>query len=75
MYEGKPRSRFGEFIDKYLGYGGQEKLREYTKLNKDVISKACNEENPSLRRSTIVLLLSAVKELTGRNVDKKQFWG
>src|SRR4051812_11216579 len=28
---GKRRSKFGKFVDKYIGYGGQEKIREITK--------------------------------------------
>ncbi|WP_438447393.1 hypothetical protein [Gorillibacterium sp. sgz5001074] len=70
---GKKRSPYGEFIDKHLGYGGQELVRDKTKLSRDVIRKACSDPEAILRPSTKVSLISAARELTGKQVGKADF--
>lgn len=70
----KSRSRYGRFVDKHLGHGGQEKIRKVTGLNRDTISKACNDEVYKPKGGVLKLLLMAVRQLTGKEVDKKDFW-
>lgn len=70
----KSRSKYGELIDKYLGYGGQEKIREATGLNRDTVSKACNDSEYRPKGSVMNLLLTAARQLTGKNIDKRDFW-
>lgn len=74
MSLGKKRSKFGRFVDSVLGYGGQERIREVTKLSRDIITKACKSDEYKPSNSTIKLLLVALKELTGRDVKADQFW-
>jgi hypothetical protein len=70
----KSRSKYGEFVDKHLGYGGQESVRETTGLNRDTITKACNDREYRPKGGVMNLLLMAARQLTGKNVDKNDFW-
>jgi hypothetical protein len=68
---GKKRSKFGRFLDS----NGieQERIREITKLSRDTISRACNEDDlPSGK--TMRKLLEAVRKLTGKDVNSGDFW-
>jgi hypothetical protein len=71
---GKRRSRFGKFVDTYLGYGGQERIAEASGLNRDTVSKACNDEEYKPPKSTMKLLVDAAKFLTKTNIRKDDFW-
>lgn len=71
---GKNRSKYGRFVDKHLGYGGQEKIAEASGLTRNTISKACNEEEYKPPKSTMKLLIDAAKFLTKQNVKKNDFW-
>ncbi|MBP1935041.1 transcriptional regulator [Ammoniphilus resinae] len=72
MFGWKPRSKFGKFLDS----NGiqQERIREISKLNKDTVSKACNDNDYMPSSKTIKALLSAARKLTGKNVKSDQFW-
>ncbi|WP_138226613.1 transcriptional regulator [Paenibacillus algicola] len=70
---GKKRSKFGAFLDRH-GIE-QEEIRKLTKLNKDTISKACNEIDPKMRSITKDALVKAAAKLSGKEIDKKSFWG
>ncbi|CAH1208202.1 hypothetical protein PAECIP111891_03175 [Paenibacillus allorhizoplanae] len=70
----KKRSKYGEFIDKHLGYGGQEKVREVSKLTPNTITKACSDESYRPTRSTMKLLIDAAMLLTKQTINKDDFW-
>lgn len=70
----KKRTKFGEYVDKYLGYGGQERIKEISGLNRDTVSKACNDGNYIPTKSVQNLLISTLKELTKVDVTTKDFW-
>ncbi|GIP40772.1 hypothetical protein J31TS4_40520 [Paenibacillus sp. J31TS4] len=71
---GKRRSRFGKFIDQELGYGGQERVREVSKISRETIAKICNNADYIPSGKTMKLLMTAVKKLTGKNVRTDDFW-
>lgn len=70
----KDRSKFGEFIDEHLGYGGQERIRETTGLSRFTINKACADPEYMPTRSTANALLNAIKQLIGKSMKKDDFW-
>ncbi|NRF95772.1 transcriptional regulator [Paenibacillus frigoriresistens] len=70
----KKRSKYGEFIDKYVGYGGQEKVREVSKLTPNTVTKACNDQEYKPTKSTMKLLIDAARFLTKMNINKDDFW-
>lgn len=70
----KERTKYGEFVDKHLGYGGQERIKEITGLNRDTVSRACNDKSYRPKKSVQNLLVSAAKELTKIEVEIKNFW-
>jgi len=70
----KKRTKFGQFIDRNLGYGGQERIREETGLSRDTITRACNEDGYVPRGSVLKSLLKVARELTGKDVRKEDFW-
>lgn len=69
---GKKRSKYGQFLDNHKIM--QERIREETGLNKDTLTKACNNEDYKPRGSVAKLLLDAARKLSGENVTKKDFW-
>jgi len=69
---GKHRSPFGEFLDKH-GIS-QEDIVKATNLSRNTVSEICNNSDYKVRRSTVTLLLIAVKQLTGKSVNKNDFW-
>ncbi|MFC5528458.1 transcriptional regulator [Cohnella yongneupensis] len=69
---GKRRSKFGRFLDKHEI--DQEDIRRETGLNKDTVSKACNEDEPALRGITKTALAEAAKKLSNLDVESKDFW-
>lgn len=71
---GKPRSKFGEFIDKQLGYGGQERIREKSRVSRETLRRVCNDDDYIPAGRTMKALIDAVKKLTGKNVKSDDFW-
>lgn len=71
---GKGRSKFGKFIDKHLGYGGQERVREVSKVSRETVSKACSDNDYLPSGKTMKSLLNAVRKLTGKDVRSDDFW-
>lgn len=69
---GKRRSAFGAFLDKHRIK--QENVAKITGLSRDTVSDICSDPEYRPRRSTVTLLLMAAKQLTGKNVDKRDFW-
>jgi hypothetical protein len=69
---GKPRSKFGKFLDS----NGiqQERVREIARLNKDTVSKVCNDDGYLPSGRTMKALIDAIKTLTGKNVNSNDFW-
>jgi hypothetical protein len=71
---GKRRSKFGEFVDNNIGYGGQEKIAEASGLTRNTVSKACNDEEYKPPKSTMKLLIDAARFLSKQNIKKDDFW-
>lgn len=69
---GKPRSRFGKFLDKN-GLSQQDIVKE-SGVNRGTISRICQGDafQPSLKNGNKII--RALKKLTGRNVDYNDFW-
>jgi putative transcriptional regulator len=70
---GKRRSSFGEFLAK--NNIKQEEISKVTGLNRDTVSDVCTDPEYQPRKSTINLLLMAVRQISGKKVDKRDFWG
>lgn len=69
---GKKRSAYGEFID---AHGvKQEDISKVTGLNRDTVSDICADPTYKPRKSTINLLVMAARQLTGKNVNQRDFW-
>lgn len=69
---GKPRSKFGKFLDKN-GITQQDLVKK-SKVNKATISRICQGDafQPSMKNAS--KLIKALRELTGKNVDHDDFW-
>ncbi|KYG33439.1 helix-turn-helix domain-containing protein [Priestia endophytica] len=72
MFGGKPRSKFGRFLDKHK-ISQQDLVRE-SKVNKTTISRLCQGDafNPSIKNATKIK--SALKRMTNKNIDYDDFW-
>jgi len=69
---GKPRSKFGRYIDK-KGITQQELVK--TKIvSINTVTKACNTEGNDLSVTTKKNLLAALEQLTGENKKISDFW-
>jgi hypothetical protein len=68
------RSKYGEFVDDKLGYGAQDRISEFTGLNKATVSKACSDEKYKPTKSTMKLFIDAAQFLTKTNIRKDDFW-
>ena len=68
----KPRSKFGKFLDKHRLT--QEEVSKISGVSKGTISRLCkgNAFHPSFRTGKKVI--TALKELTNKNVDYNDFW-
>jgi len=69
---GKKRSKFGRFID--ANGVSQEDVRKASGLNKDTLSRICNEDDVKTRGITRKALVDAVRKLTGKDVKSGDFW-
>lgn len=69
---GKRRSPYGMFLDKHRIK--QEDVVKISGLSRETVSGVCGDPEYRIRRSTVTLLLMAAKQLTGKNVDKHDFW-
>lgn len=74
MFGFKKRSKYGKFVDRHLGYGGQERIREVTKLSRETVSRVCSNPEYTPSGKTMRLLLSALRKLTGKDVKADDFW-
>jgi len=71
----KTRSKFGKYIDDHLGYGGQERVREITKISRETLRKVCNYDEYEPTRKIKKALIAALKQLTGKeNIKPEDFW-
>lgn len=69
---GKRRSAYGAFLD---AHGiKQEDVAKVSGLNRDTVSYVCADPTRRPSKSTINLLLMAAKQLTGKDVNKSDFW-
>lgn len=68
---GKKRSRYGSFLDRNKIL--QERIREETKLSREIITRICNTDycpsGTSMRK-----LVQAARKLSGENVSADDFW-
>lgn len=71
---GKKRSKFGRFIDDCLGYGGQERIREVSKVSRDTITRVCSSSDYIPSGKSMKALLQGIRKLTGKNVKADDFW-
>ena len=69
---GKRRSRYGRFMDS-RGIK-QEDVRKVSRLNRETVAKAFNEDQPEMRAITKQALIRAAQKLTGENVTADDFW-
>lgn len=69
---GKPRSRFGKFLDK--NNLSQQDIVKESGVNRGTISRICQGDafQPSLKNGNKII--RALKKLTGKNVDYNDFW-
>jgi hypothetical protein len=69
---GKPRSKFGKFLDR----NGimQEEIRKRTKLGNGTITSLCNDKDYTPKISTWVKVQRALKSM-GYDVDRDKFFG
>jgi transcriptional regulator with XRE-family HTH domain len=68
---GKPRSKLGKWLDKH-GLE-QKELTKVSKVNKNTVSKACNEKDYIPSQKTIQKLLKAIRKVDP-NVKMSDFW-
>lgn len=69
---GKPRSKYGAFLDQH-GIK-HEDVSRVTGLHRDTVADVCNNDEYKPRKSTMNLLVSALRELTDKRVNKQDFW-
>jgi putative transcriptional regulator len=69
---GKPRSKFGKFLDK--NDIKQQDLVKESKVNKATISRLCQGDafQPSMKNASKIV--KALKKLSNKNVDYDDFW-
>ncbi|MEB3057358.1 helix-turn-helix transcriptional regulator [Bacillus pseudomycoides] len=69
---GKPRSKFGRFLDKH-NLTQQEVSRE-SGVNRGTISRLCKGDafHPSLKNG--LKIIRTLRKLTNKNVDHQDFW-
>ncbi|AUB67082.1 transcriptional regulator (plasmid) [Bacillus cereus] len=69
---GKPRSKFGKFIDKHNLT--QHEIAKKSGVSEGTISRLCRGDAflPSLKTGSKII--NTVKQLTNKNVDYTDFW-
>lgn len=70
---GKKRTLYGEFLDNHKI--PQERVAEYTGLNRETVSRACNDLLYKPKKSVSNLLTAAARHFSGQAVNKDSFWG
>ena len=69
---GKKRSKYGAFLDQ--NRIKQEDVVKLSKLSRETVSKACNENKPPARTITRNALLDALFKLSGKKMSQDDFW-
>lgn len=69
---GKKRTPYGAFLDEH-GIP-QQRIQARTGLNKDTITRACNDLEYRPKRPLQKLLLEAARDLGGKDVGSTDFW-
>jgi predicted transcriptional regulator len=69
---GKKRSKYGRFLDD--NKIDQSEVCKLAGINKDTVSKACNEDDPVLRGITKRALVEAARRLSRIDVEEDAFW-
>ncbi|GKU79836.1 transcriptional regulator [Paenibacillus sp. L3-i20] len=69
---GKKRTKYGDFLD--INMIKQERISEETGLHRDTITRACNDQEYSVKKSTRKLLTDAASKLSKKNVKQSDFW-
>jgi hypothetical protein len=49
-------------------------VRESARLNKDTVSRVCNDDTYRPSGRTMKALIDAIKKITGMNVNSNDFW-
>lgn len=69
---GKPRSKYGEFLDKYKIE--QERVRELSKVSRATLTRVCSSDDYIPNGTTMKKLLQATRKLTGVDIKQDDFW-
>lgn len=69
---GKPRSKFGRYVDK-KGIQHQQLLK-MRRISTNIITKACNTDGDTLGDISKRILVEMVNEITGDNKKISDFW-
>lgn len=69
---GKPRTEYGKFIDSRGIL--QERIVEESGLNRDTVSRACNDAEYLPNGRTMKKLTEAARKLSGKDVPASRFW-
>ncbi|MEK4503680.1 MULTISPECIES: helix-turn-helix domain-containing protein [Bacillus] len=68
----KPRSKLGKFLDRHDLT--QEKVSKVSGVSKSTLSRLCkgNAFHPSFKNQNKII--TALRKLTGKNIDPTDFW-
>lgn len=69
---GKPRSKFGKWIDK-MGIK-QLEIERKAKLSRGIVSKLCNDKDHEPTVRTQAKVSKALRDM-GYDFDEEKFWG
>lgn len=69
---GKPRSRFGKYVDKNgISHG---ELVKKSGVSKDTVTKACSDDDVELREISKKALVAGINKITGDQKSVSDFW-
>lgn len=69
---GKPRSKFGKFVEKNgISHG---ELVRISGVSKDTVTKACAKSDIQLRGISKTALVKAVNKITSQKMNIDDFW-
>ncbi|MGM0882581.1 MAG: transcriptional regulator [Bacillota bacterium] len=69
---GKPRSRFGKYVDRNgISHG---ELVEKSGVSKDTVTKACSSDDADLREISKKALVKGLNTITGEKKSTTDFW-
>lgn len=69
---GKPRSRFGRFLDSH-GISQQE-VADKSGVSRGTISRLCQGDKFEPKIKNAMKIVKALRKLTGKEIDYDDFW-